>query len=324
LAVAIKLKGASFFIVPVFFALLSFLVLLRQRKPNLILMALLSFPLLLIMSPFIKMFPIGLGLDILFVSAILIALIFGLLQSVLEFFRHKKRWSYAMCFIAFCLLIAAHIKSDFNADNPKPNSLVYMLDGDTNSAIWATYDKSLDDWTKAYLGEDPSDAKEISSSVIESKYRSGFTYVRDAEVKALEYPDIEVFKDSVIGDLRHISIYVESNRNADRIEFFASPELLFRDFTLNGVEAPRKDEDGYAFQDRKNNRLFTFFVSDNEPLEFQFTVPKDQQTRFVLYEATNDLLTNRLFDVKKRDEAMIPKPFILNDATIIKKTIIIE
>lgn len=324
LVVAIMLKGASFFILPVFFALLSLFVLLRQRKPSLILMALLCFPVLMIMSPFIKMFPVGLGLNILFVSAILVALIFGLVISVFGFFRHKKRWSYALFFIAFCLLIAAHFNSDFNAENPKPNSLVYMLDGDTNSALWATYDTTLDEWTEAYLGEDPNTADDISSNVLGSKYSSGFTFVRQADVKALEYPDIEVFKDSIIGELRYISIYIESNRNADRLELFADPKLMFRDFTLNGVEAIKRDEDGYAFQDRERNRLFTYFTSDGEPLELRFTIPKGQQTSFVLYEASNDLLTNRLFNVAERSDSMIPKPFILNDATIIKKTILIE
>ena len=151
-----------------------------------------------------------------------------------------------------------------------------------------------------------------------------FTFVRKAEVKALEYPDIEVFKDSIIGDLRHVSVYIESNRKADRLELFADPRLLFKDFTLNGVKVIKRDTDGYAFQDRKSNRLFTYFTSDNEPLVLKFTVPLNQQTRFVLYEASNDLLTNRLFEVSERDDSMIPKPFILNDATIIKKTILIE
>ena len=199
-----------------------------------------------------------------------------------------------------------------------------MLDGDTNSALWATYDTTLDEWTEAYLGEDPNTADDISSNVLGSKYSSGFTFVRQADVKALEYPDIEVFKDSIIGELRYISIYIESNRNADRLELFADPKLMFRDFTLNGVEAIKRDEDGYAFQDRERNRLFTYFTSDGEPLELRFTIPKGQQTSFVLYEASNDLLTNRLFNVAERSDSMIPKPFILNDATIIKKTILIE
>ena len=92
--IAFKLQGASFFIIPVFFALLSLYVLLRQDKPRLALMALLCFPVLMIISPFVKMFPVGLGLKILFVSSILVVLIFGLLLPVFGFFKHKNSYKH--------------------------------------------------------------------------------------------------------------------------------------------------------------------------------------------------------------------------------------
>jgi hypothetical protein len=55
-----------------------------------------------------------------------------------------------------------------------------------------------------------------------------------------------------------------------------------------------------------------------------FTVPKDQKTKLLLYEASNDLLENRLFTVPERSDHMIPKPFVLNDAVIITKEILID
>ena len=331
---ALKLEGASFFIIPVFFALLSLFVLINQRKPSLPVMALLCFPLLLIMSPFINMFPVGLGfymdvgfatISVKLVSMLLIALMFGLMISLFGFFRHKKRWSYLMFFITFFLLIKAHFNSGFNVENPKPNSLVYMLDSDNNSAIWATYDNRLDEWTQTYLGEDPNDASDITTNVVGSKYNSGFTFTREAPIEALLYPEVEVYKDTVIDDLRHISIYIESKRSdVNRLELFADTQLLFKDFMINGIETYKENEFSHAFENRYNSRLFTYFVSDKEPLEIKFSVPIDQNTKFVLYESSNDLLTNRQLDVIERSEAMIPKPFILNDAIIIKKTIVIN
>jgi len=85
--VAFYLKGASFFIIPVYFALISLFILIRQKKPNLILMALLLFPVLTIMVPFTKMFPVGLGLKMLFATTILVSLIFSLSISVFGFFQ---------------------------------------------------------------------------------------------------------------------------------------------------------------------------------------------------------------------------------------------
>ena len=48
--IAFKLQGASFFIIPLYFGLISLFVLVRQKHPNIILMALLLFPALMILS----------------------------------------------------------------------------------------------------------------------------------------------------------------------------------------------------------------------------------------------------------------------------------
>lgn len=321
---ALKLQGASFFIIPVFFSLISLFVLVRQRKPNLMLMAILSVPLLTIMSPFVKMFPVGLGLKMLFVSCIFTALIFVLLISVFGFFRHKRRWSYIMYFIGFWFLISAHFKSSFNSERQKPNSLVYVLDLDSKKASWATYDKKLDPWTKNFVGEKPRDASDLTNITLASKYNTGFTYANEAPVKALVYPEIEIYKDTVVGEFREVSMYIKSNRKVDRIDFFAQEQYVFKDFNINGVDAYKKTEESFAFENRKHNRLFTYYVVDEEPLEMQFKIPVGQVTRLDFYESSNDLLTNKLFTVPERSEDLMPKPFILNDAIIIKKTILIE
>ncbi len=321
---ALELKGASFFIVPVYFGLISFYVLIEQRKPSLILMALLCFPVLMIMSPFVKMFPVGLGLVILFVSAIITVLIFSMCITIFGFFKHKRRWAYILMIFGVIWLVTAHFKSDFNAERPLPNSLVYMLDADNSTAQWATYDNRLDEWTKQVLGEDPNQVMDEATNVLASKYNSGFTFYRQAEVKPLLYPEVEVFKDSVIEGLRHVSIYIEPKRAVDRIDFFADSQLLFKDFNINGLKVDRMDEEGYVFQNRNSSRLFTYFFADDEPLEMKFTVPEAQNSRIMMFESSNDLLDNRLFDIEPRPEDMIPKPFVLNDAVMIKRTILIH
>jgi hypothetical protein len=47
----------------------------------------------------------------------------------------------------------AHTTSGYENGKAKPNSLLYILNGDTGKAYWASYDKTTDEWTKGYLGE---------------------------------------------------------------------------------------------------------------------------------------------------------------------------
>lgn len=319
--VAFNLKGASFFIIPVMFALLAFFVLLKQQKPSLILLALLCIPVLFIITPLIKMFPVGLGLKILFVSAIFVVLIFGFTLPVFGFFKHKKRWSYLLFLFGIVFFFKAHFNSKFTADTPKPNSLVYILNNDDNTALWATYDNSLDSWTKNFLGETPEDGSFLNENIFNSKYASGFTYVSKAPLKAVSKPKIEISNDTLIGNKRHFNICIMPTRAVQRMELFSDSTNVYHSFKINGVDAYRAKASDFVFETRKHNRLFSYYVSDNEPLELFISVPANQKTTIQLHEATFDLLENNLFTVPKREENMIPKPFVLNDAILTKQSI---
>ncbi len=323
-AIAFYLPGASFFIIPVFFGLITLFVLIRQNKPNLILLALLGFPVLTIMSPFIKMFPVGLGLKILFVSCILVVLIFGMLVSLFGFFKRKNLWAYLFLGITVIVLIIAHLQSDFTTERPKPNSLNYVLNTDTNTAVWSTYDAILDAYTKPFLTESPDNASELNQNISNSKYQSGLTYIKDAPTKNLEKPEITIVSDTIINNYREVFIHFKSNRQAERVDVFADSTNVFIKAIINGVVAKTGVERKHAFENRLNNRLFTYFISDNDPLEMRLTLPKNQETTLQFYEATYDLLSNEHFSIPKRTQAMIPKPFVVNDAVIIKSTFVIK
>ncbi len=321
-AVAVKLKGASFFIIPVYFGLISLFILVRQKRPNIILMTLLLFPALMILSPFVKMFPVGLGLKMLVASTILVSLIFSLCISVFGFSRYKNRWSYVLFAAAGVFFILAHTKSDYNDDRPKPNSLVYVYDADNDVAIWGTYDTTLDDWTKKYVTDTSNDHPQILANTFASKYNTNFTYTKKATIKPLPLPYIDTQKDTVIANVRHVKLFITPQRSINRMELFADSSFTFLSFNINGLEVPKHEN--HVFSNRKSNRLFGYYVTDDQFLEMEFSFPADQKMEFLMYNASNDMLDNPLFDVPRRPADMIPKPFILNDAVIIKKTITLD
>ncbi|MEW4923381.1 M28 family peptidase [Algibacter sp. 2305UL17-15] len=317
--IAFKLEGASFFIIPVFFGLLSFFILLRRKKPSLVFMALLGFPALVIFSPLVQMFPVGLGLKMMVTSTVLVVLMFGLLVSVFAYFRHKKRWSYLFLVFALFYFVKAHFQSDFTRERPKPNSLLYILDADDNTAKWATYDRKLDDWTANFFDKKPAETK--NQNVLSSKYKTKIEFTKEADVVPILKPIVEVSNDTIIGNSKFVDICITPQRKVQRIEVFADTTTVFNTLKINGLEI---EEDGtYKFNRRKSNRLITYYVSNNKPLELNLSFLKDQKAKLVLYEASYDLLDNDVFEVPNRYSSMIPKPFVLNDAVVVKKSIII-
>lgn len=322
-ALAFILKGASFFIIPVYFGLISLFVLVRQKHPNILLMTFLLFPLLMIMSPFLKMFPVGLGLKTIIATTLLISIMFSLCISVFGFSRYKNRWAYLLLIAAVGFFIAAHTTSNFNEERPKPNSLIYLYDADNHTAQWATYDITLDDWTKAHLTDKP-EPFDASSINFDSKYGTKLSYSKEATVKPLKKPYVDIQKDTIIENIKHLQVFISPQRAVNTLEFYADASNIFLSFNINGLEIAKGEDETQVFKDRIKNRLFSYMVTEEKAIELNFTVPASQKTTFEIFEVSFDLLENDLFNIAKRPKTMIPKPFVLNDAIIIKKTITLE
>ncbi len=315
---AFFLKGAGFLILPVFAGLLMLASFVLTQKSKWILNLFLSIPALLLIAPFIQMFPIGLGLKILFGSAILAALTFCLLLPVFGSFKRKGTASLIFLVLAIGFFAKAHYESGYELGKAKSNSLVYILDADKNKATWATYDTNLDEWTKTYLGENPQDAAVLSSISLPSKYKTGFTFAADAPIKELSRPIIEFLKDSVVGGNRYLKIRITPTRKVNRYDVFANENLIIQNFKANGSTLLGQKSSKY---ERKSKKLLSYYVVDQLPLEIEFNVAASSVLDLDLLESSFDLMNNPLFKMTKRADWMMPTPFVLNDAVVIKEKI---
>ncbi len=325
---ALYLKGASYFIIILFFGLISLFVLIRQKKPNPYLMVFLGFPSLFILSPFIVSFPVALGLKILFVSAVLSVLLFGVLLPVFGFYKRMNLFGNLALVLALVFLISAHAKSDFTEERQKPNSLVYILDADQNKAVWASYDHILDSWTKNYINPEENIAETYNKNALQSKYGKSFTHANNAPIKNIRQPKLDISKDTIIGDLRHYDLCIAPQRDINRIDLYTETIFDFDTLLVNGETASDFDYSNgkkyNAYTKRWKRHLLTYYVNKNEPLELKMQFHKDSLPTFVMYESSYDLLKNEHFSIPERSKDMMPKPFMVNDAVVIKKSYILN
>ena len=316
--ISIFLKGAGFLIIPAFAGLLMLASFVLTQKSKWILNLVLSIPTLLLIAPFIQMFPIGLGLKVLFGSAILTVFTFGLLLPVFGSFVRKGMSSLILLALAIGFFAKAQINSGYESGKAKSNSLVYILDAENNKATWATYDTNLDEWTKTYLGTNPKEAKAFNSLSLPSKYNSGFTFMADAPMKELAKPTIEFLKDSIFGANRYLKIQITPNRKVNRYDVFANEDLVIHNFKANGLSLLGQKGSKY---ERKGKKLLSYYVVDQLPLEIEFCLAASSVLDLDLMESSFDLLNNPLFSITKRANWMMPTPFLLNDAVVIKEKI---
>ncbi len=319
--IAVYLKGGAFFIIPVYFTLAMLFVLIRIERPAPLVFILFSAPALFILTPLILFFPVGLGLKMMVAAAALTVLLFGLLIPLLVSFRMKRTFAILFMIAGLVFFVIAHMKSDFTEDRHKPNSLTYYYNADNQESYWVTYDKVLDDWTKNYLGESPVDASTVIQNVTGSKYGTGYSFAAKGPQKEIPLPEILLLKDSIQGDLRKVTLTITPQRKANLMTLFAPREAVFKDFIVNGLPVPKNESSGNAFDNRRNNLLLSYYVSDNHPFEITYTIPYDSDVLLTLQETSFDLLEHGKFTVPERSESQIPKPFIVTDAVILQKTI---
>ncbi len=325
--VALYLKGASYFIILAYFGLLSLFIILRQKQPNPYVLILLGLPAIFILVPFIKSFPIALGLKIVFASSILTVFLFSLLLPILGFYRRKKSLSYIALGLTILFFIIGHTTASFSKERQKPNSLVYVLDTDENKAVWGTYDTTLDTWTKNYINPTENVAKAYNGVALQSKYGTRFTFATKAPIKNIDAPEFHILHDTIINTQRTVKLSIIPQRTAQRMDVYTKTLFNFDALTVNGVtvnDFSYRKERVNAFTKRWKLELLTYHITNNEPLELSMQFHKDSVPVFTVFESSYDLLENTQFSIPAREKTMMPKPFIVNDAVILKKSFILH
>ena len=137
-------------------------------------------------------------------------------------------------------------------------------------------------------------------------------------MKNLSKPIVEFLKDSVAGGNRYLKIRIAPTRKVNRYDIFANEKLVIQNFKANGLTLLGQKGSKY---ERKGKKLVSYYVVDQLPLEIEFSFAASSVLDLDLMESSFDLMNNPLFTMAKRADWMMPTPYVLNDAVIIKMKI---
>ena len=314
----IYLKGAAYFIVPVYLALLilGLLIFLKNNKSLKVFLAtLLSVPLVYIFAPQLRMFPVGLGLSNLFITGGFIVLMFGLLVPVFKSISSNKYYIIAIGFCSFLFFLMASFNSDYNVNNRKPNSIVFINDVDKNESYWASYDNVLDDFTQQFF-EDYIVQDNLNDKAFFSKYNTSYKHYNKTANRSIKPSNIVKVRDSVGDDLRYITLIIKPQRSINKFSFYSDKPISFENIGIQNVFINNRDE----LKSIRN--LFTYYYTPyDDNLKIDLVINKEIKPSLQILETSFDLLSNTLFDIKPRSEYMMAMPFVTNDAVISKQKI---
>ncbi len=122
-----------------------------------------------------------------------------------------------------------------------------------------------------------------------------------------------------MGNQLAITVKIEPNKNANRIDVFAAENLKIHHLKANGIK--NINQEG-SFYKRKKSNLLNYYPINNKPLTLSFQIHKDDKLDMDVMISSFDLLENPQFSIPKRPDSFIPMPFVLTDAIIVKKKLI--
>ncbi len=314
-ATSAYLPGAAFILIPVYSLLAALMIYLYQPEPNRYLMVFLALPALWIFAPLIQMFPVGLGLKMMIAATLVTTMVFILLLPLFGPFRKKSTWGYINFLLFVICMVSAHFNADFSTNRAKPTSLIYLLDADTKLAYWATYEHVLSAWTEPYLKTEGSSQAPVPETALTSKYGTRFTKIVPAPLKQIPAPELFKSRDTVIGANRLIDLVITPKRSVNRLEIFTET-MAFSEVSINQISLSQD-----YLKARRSGKLLTHYISNNKETRLSMVMPREEDLKLTLFEASNDLLDNPLFTVPQRPDDAIPMPFVLNDAVVVRRTI---
>ncbi len=175
----------------------------------------------------------------------------------------------------------------------------------------------------AIFRRNPEDASKILGDASYNKYGTNFSYA--AAAPEIDIPDFEVLleEDTLIENLRNVKFTIVPKRKVNKIDLYSVENTRFELLEFNGKKALVSDT-SENYRGTKNEALINYYVSENDSLKVKFSVEKGIPVSFKVMEYSFDLMTNPQFNISKRPNYTMPKPFVITDAVAVKRTFSVD
>jgi len=289
-----------------------------------------SVPGLLLLPPLIYSFFLAMTLSFAGVLAVLVVLLLGL---IIPHFNTMSRpnplWLTTLSgLVTFVFLLAGASMGDFDAEHPKPNSILYGMNVDKGQAFWASVDGAPDSWTSQFLTATPE--KGTLGEVI--PLMSADFLTKPAPLLPIPAPAVEVLDDQVNGGWRTARLRISSGRRAPVMTVSTLSDVEIEQAAVNGrpVPAAPGSEDMKAGQKRLR-------LPDAAPRGWSmiFHNPPEEGIELILRTKPTQPLQLRIADqsyglpglaglaIRPRPVSMMPLPH-WPDATWVARSFVLE
>lgn len=319
---SIYLPGASYlFTWPLLFSLVGLGFIFASNRDSakgkrLVMLTACAIPGIILLAPTIYLVFVALTLELSGVVMFLVVLLLGLLIPHLSLMAIPNKWLLptASILVSLSFIVVGSFTAGFDANHPKPNSIFYGLNADTEKAIWASADQKPDEWTSQFLSRDTEQTK-----LAEYFPPGSRKFLKSpAPVVQMTTPQIEPLSDDVRDGTRTVHMRITSPRQARIIRIYVDSKTEVLAAALNG-----KKIDNYT-GDRTvsaKNWGFNYFALPKEGIELTLAVKPSQPLKLKAVDQS-DGLPEIPGKFPARPKYMMPTGFAsgVSDSTLVSKS----
>ena len=269
-----------------------------RRAPWLLLAALV--PAVLLFVPVVALMHVGLGTQLIAVTALVIVLLLGVAHPLLARLTRPYLLPALPVVLGLVFLVVGSLTRHFDERDPRPSNLFYAYDANSGKAFWLSRDSALDSWNRAVFtpGAPPRQVPEIFGA------KSSRFWVADApRIAALAAPSITLLRDHSEGGRRMVGVRIASLRQAANLVLVTEGAAL--------IEA-RVDGLPVAGAQKEQWRLSAFGIGP-QGLELELTMAAGQPFELRVFDETYGLPD---LGLPARPADFMPTPFGSNGDTV--------
>ncbi|WP_166482229.1 M28 family metallopeptidase [Scytonema sp. UIC 10036] len=322
---SVFVPGASYlFTWPLLFSLLGLGFIFASKPQNSVLgkrfavLSLCAIPGIILLAPTIYLIFIALTLELSGAVMVMVVLLLGLLIPLLSLMATRNKWLLPTVSIVVSLtfIVLGSLTAGFDAHHPKPNSIFYGLNTDTEKAIWASADKKPDEWTSQFLSQDTEKAKlaEYLPTVSRKFLKS------QAPVVLLTAPNIELLSDNTTDEVRSLRMRITSPRQARVLRVYIDSSTKILAAAINGKRIGNNDRLAHAEPGKQWG--LHYYALPQEGIELTLELKSSQPLTIRTVDQSDGLPQIPGKSFQKRQNYMMATAFGsgVSDSTLISKS----
>lgn len=251
------------------------------------------------------------GIGDMMALAILTVVGLALIAPQLEALTAQRKWLLpgASALLGIGFISFGALRSGYDANHPKTDSISYWLDTDTGKASWVSFDEKPDSWTSQFL----TGRVEASTLRVLHPLEGDAILKADAPRLQMPPPNITTLEDSTTGGERTLRFHITSPRRA-RIIWVLVQKAGVIGATLEGKKVQLSDTD------TRNKFWGIVYVGlPSEGIKLDFTVKASESPQLTVTDQSDGLPDIPGFHVKPRpdDRMSLPVFWPFFDSTVL-------